>query len=197
MRPSQIGKALGHLWSSSVNSDAVAQLGLEPGETVLDIGAGFGPSALEAAAAVGPAGSVVAVDPSRVMRLVLAVRRTLVGNARQITVLKGSGEDVPLPDRSVDAAISMNVMHHLDNLKLTAAELYRVMHPGGRVLLIDEDFGHEDHSFHADHGSGPHFIDPADMVSALEAAGFVDAGESHEDVGGEISFVIRARKGTE
>ena len=67
--------------------------------------------------------------------------------------MRGAAEDLPLTRESIDAALSLNAMHHLPDLEGAARELARVLVPGGRLLLIDEDFGHADHSFHqGDHG---------------------------------------------
>lgn len=197
MTPPDLLAAIGHFWSSDVNLAAVELLDPRPGEHILDIGAGLGPASIEAARRVGPTGFVTAVDPSRSMRAVLRTRRLWQRSRPALEVRRGAAEDLPLIRWSVDAALSLNAMHHLPDLEGAAQELERVLVPGGRVLLIDEDFGHADHSFHQgdhDHGHdhGPEFVDPDHMTAVLAAAGFQEATADHRPIGGEPAYVITA-----
>ncbi|REK18082.1 MAG: methyltransferase domain-containing protein [Actinobacteria bacterium] len=190
-----------HLWSSDVNLAAVELLEPRSGENILDLGAGLGPATYELARHVGTTGQVFAVDPSRLMRAVLRVRRLTQPNQTSVSIEAGSGENLPLPTDSIDAAIALNVMHHLENLNQTASELARVLRPTARLLLIDEDFGHKDHTFGTASGNqhrGPQFVDPTEMANSLTDAGFIDISHQHTEIGGEPSFLVAAtRRGSE
>ena len=197
LTPRIVLAAAGHFWSSDVNGAAVELLDPGPGEHVLDLAAGLGPATIEAARRVGPSGRVVAVEPSRSMRTAVRARRLWQRTRPAIEVRAGSAEDLPLTRESIDAAVSLNAMHHFADLERAANELTRVLTHGGRLLLIDEDFGNDDHSFHGmggEHDHGPEFVDPDHMTALLTAAGLVDAIADHRVVGGEPAFVISATK---
>jgi SAM-dependent methyltransferase len=100
-------------------------LGSRP-RRVLDLGAGTG----LLSAVLGAAGhEVVAVDPSPEMLAELSARHP------DIEAHVGAAEQVPLPDRSVDAVVAGQAAHWFDPAP-AAAELRRVLRPGGVVGLI-------------------------------------------------------------
>jgi arsenite methyltransferase len=109
-------------------------LALQPGESVLDIGAGPGFLAAEMAAAIEPGGRVVAVDPSESMRELARSR----GAALEIR--DGSAEALPLPDDAVDVAVATQVLEYVPDVPKALAEIRRVLRPGGRVLVLDTDW---------------------------------------------------------
>jgi len=49
----------------------------------------------------------------------------------------GDIEDTPLPDRSVDLVLLSQALHHAENPRKALAEAYRILKPGGRVLILD------------------------------------------------------------
>jgi SAM-dependent methyltransferase len=95
-------------------------------DAVLDLAAGTGIVTRELA---GRARRVVAVEPDGRMRAVLAAR------CPRAEVLAGRGEDIPLPDASVDAVVISAAWHWLDPA-LAAPEIARVLRPGGRLGVI-------------------------------------------------------------
>jgi ubiquinone/menaquinone biosynthesis C-methylase UbiE len=124
--------------------DVVAQrarvleaLALQPGERVIDLGCGPGLLALDLAAKVGEAGTVECVDASESMTA-LARQRC----ARQACVNVGVGDVSMLPyDSGVfDAAVSTQVYEYVPPVELALAELYRVLRPGGRAVVVDTDW---------------------------------------------------------
>lgn len=187
--------ALRHLWSSDVNEAAVERLQPEPGDQVVDIGSGFGPATAMLADRVKPTGRVIAVDPSRILRTVLRARLALSARRKVVQPIDGTAESLPLASDSADKVLSLNVMHHMDDLERAAIELYRVMKPGSRLLLIDEDFDDDRHSYHqaaGGHHHGPELVDPDHVVRLLTAAGFDDAAATHEMIGGEPAYIVSA-----
>jgi ubiquinone/menaquinone biosynthesis C-methylase UbiE len=96
---------------------------------VLDLGAGTGRFTPALAQAFG--GPVYGVEPSRRMR-------DIAGQAAAhpaVTYLAGSGEQLPLADGSCDVVLMYLVFHHLRDPAAAAAEIARVLRPGGRVLI--------------------------------------------------------------
>ena len=111
-------------------ADAVAwvadELGLSPGRTVLDLGAGTGKLTR---ALVQTGAQVIAVEPGEQM---LSQLRRVVPDA---TALLGAAEDIPLPDNSVDAA-TMGQSFHWFRHDEALPELHRVLRPGGGIALL-------------------------------------------------------------
>jgi len=116
-----------------------AALGLKPGEHVLDIGSGPGLLACELAEAAGPNGSVTGIDPSQPMLSRARGRPRPPGSAR-LTFGPGEATSLPLADGSFDAATSTQVYEYVDDMPGALAEVYRVLRPGGRLLVLDTDW---------------------------------------------------------
>ncbi|GAA0614882.1 hypothetical protein GCM10009547_15940 [Sporichthya brevicatena] len=114
-------------------------LALRPGEVVLDVGSGPGFLAAEMAAAVGPTGRVLAVDPSDTMRA-LARSRELPPNSGAVEHLAGDATALPTPDASVDVVVSTQVLEYVADVPAALAEARRVLRPGGRVHVLDTDW---------------------------------------------------------
>jgi SAM-dependent methyltransferase len=98
-----------------------------PGATaVLDLAAGTG---AVTRLLIGRAERVFAVEPDDRMRAVLAAR------CPEAVALGGRGEDIPLPDASVDAVVISSAWHWLDP-DLAVPEIARVLRPGGALGVI-------------------------------------------------------------
>ena len=93
---------------------------------VLDLAAGTG---AVTRLLIGRAPRVVAVEPDERMRAVLAAR------CPEAEVLEGRGEDIPLPDASVDAVVIASAWHWLDPDR-AVPEIARVLRPGGALGVI-------------------------------------------------------------
>jgi ubiquinone/menaquinone biosynthesis C-methylase UbiE len=116
-----------------------AVLALRQGEKVLDIGSGAGLLAHEMATEVGPVGSVDGVDPSESM-LALARRRRPVDGAAEIRFVAGDACALPFADRSFDAAVATQVYEYVQDMPAALGEVFRVLRPGGRLLVLDTDW---------------------------------------------------------
>jgi SAM-dependent methyltransferase len=100
---------------------------IQPDATaVLDLAAGTG---AVTRLLIGRAARVVAVEPDDRMRAVLTAR------CPEAEVLEGRGEDIPLPDASLDAVVIASAWHWLDP-EQAVPEIARVLRPGGALGVI-------------------------------------------------------------
>ena len=110
---------------------------LKPGEAVLDVGCGTGGVTLPARQRVGAAGKAAGIDPAAEM--IAVARQKAQRKGLEIDFRVGVIEALPYPDASFDAVTSSLMMHHLpQHLQVKGlAEIYRVLKPGGRLLIAD------------------------------------------------------------
>jgi SAM-dependent methyltransferase len=118
----------------------VEALGLRPGERVLDIGSGPGLLTSDLAGAVGPSSTVHGVEPSEAMLAMARGRERAPGSAPVEYVLGDAG-DIPFPDGTFDAATATQVYEYVPDIPQALAEARRVLRPGGRLLVLDTDWG--------------------------------------------------------
>jgi SAM-dependent methyltransferase len=179
------------------NPTAVAELAA--GETVLDLGSGGGIDVLLSARRVGPAGKAYGLDMTDEM-LELARANQREAGVDNAEFLKGTIEDVPLPDGSVDVIISNCVINLSGDKDLVFREAARVLRPGGRLAVSDvvADPG-MDAETRRDMEQWTGCIAGAltreRFRAGLEAAGFgdVEIVETHRVHDQAASAIIRAR----
>jgi SAM-dependent methyltransferase len=109
---------------------------LKEGDIVLDLGSGAGFDSFLAARKVGKTGRVIGVDMTPEM-IAKATANAKAGNFDNVEFLLGDIEALPLPDNSVDVAISNCVINLVPDKKKVFQELNRVLRPGGRFMVSD------------------------------------------------------------
>jgi arsenite methyltransferase len=114
----------------------VRRAGLKAGESVIDLGCGAGIDTLLAARLVSPGGRAIGLDTLPEM-LVQAKTNARDGGITNVAWLRGELESIPLPDASVDVAISNGVLNLSPRKGRAMAEIFRVLRPGGRISLAD------------------------------------------------------------
>lgn len=174
----------------------VAQAGLEPGATVLEVGSGTADALLLAARAV-PGITAIGLDPDEDALAIARRKATRAG--LDVRLDRGYADRLPYPDGSIDRVLSSFMLHHLpaDEKQGALREVRRVLAPGGRLHVLDFDpdpaaagplrrllgrthahgGGHSHGGGHA-HGPTHHGDAGSPTVPALlTEAGLVDAAE--------------------
>ena len=112
---------------------ALSRAGLAPGMQVVDVGCGTGLLAREAIGIVGAGHLLIGVDPSPGMMAQVHAKGPLPG-ARFI---EGRAEKLPLPDADADFLGMGYALRHIDDVQVAFAEFRRVLRPGGRLLVLE------------------------------------------------------------
>jgi arsenite methyltransferase len=109
---------------------------LKEGDVVLDLGSGAGFDSFLAARKVGKTGKVIGVDMTPEM-IAKATANAKAGNFDNVEFLLGDIEALPLPDNSIDVAISNCVINLVPDKENVFRGLHRVLRPGGRFMVSD------------------------------------------------------------
>jgi cyclopropane fatty-acyl-phospholipid synthase-like methyltransferase len=164
----------------------IASLGLKPGQTVADIGAGPGVLSIPLAKAVAPGGKVYAVEIDKDFFPHIKQKAAAENVTNVVTVL-GAFTDPKLPARDVDVALFHDVLHHIEDragyLKATA----QYVKPNGRVAIVELP------------PSGSHKDEPSLIVTKDQAKGWMaDAGftpvQEFDGLSEGKWFIVYARK---
>jgi arsenite methyltransferase len=110
---------------------------LQPGQVVLDFGSGGGIDTILAARRVGPEGEAVGLDVLEEMCERGRRHAAEAGVGGWTRFVRGEMEDIPLPDESVDVAISNGALNLSARKSRVLAEIFRVLRPGGRLCMAD------------------------------------------------------------
>jgi len=105
-------------------------MGLEPGQAVLDVAIGTGLVAQEIQKLIQPGGELVGLDPSPGM--LAEAKRKL-----DIEVIEGYAESIPLEDNRFDVLTMGYALRHVESLDAAFTEYLRVLKPGGQVCLME------------------------------------------------------------
>jgi predicted methyltransferase len=139
----------------------LALLDVAPGRTVADVGAGGGYFTERLAAAVGPAGRVIAVD---IDSDALSQLTTRFAHARNVEVQRGLTNDPRLEADTLDGVLFVDAFHELANPAATLAAVRRALRPGRRLVIVDRAA--------TEYVAGAHAIPEARVLAESEAAGF-------------------------
>jgi arsenite methyltransferase len=112
-------------------------LDAQSGERLLDVGCGPGFYVTELLDRVGPEGRVTGIDTASAMLAVAAKRSEGHPN---VTFHQAGAAEIPAEDGEFDAVLSVQVLEYVPDVTSALAEIYRVLRPGGRVVIWDVDW---------------------------------------------------------
>ncbi len=148
-------------------------LGLLPGQTVADVGAGVGYHAWRLAARVGKNGRVYATDIQPQMLALLRDNLAQRG-VRNVVPILATADSSGLPEQSVDLVLLVDVYHEAADPSALLRQLRRALKPSGRLVLVE--FRAEDDSVPI----RPEHKMAADQLIAELALGGFRLTERHE-----------------
>ena len=168
---------VGHRWDQmrvgyygeSFHLEALSAL-LPRAWTVADIGTGTGYLLPTLAAAFD---KVIAVDPVDRMLDVAMVRPELSA-ARNVEFRQGDLSQLPIDDEGVDLALAVLVFHHVPSPLEALGEIARVVRPGGKVLVVEQQ-AHKLEEFHEKMQDRWWGFEPEWLVTQAQSAGFDQA----------------------
>jgi SAM-dependent methyltransferase len=177
----------------------VALADLTEGETVVDLGSGGGIDVFLAARKVGESGRVIGIDmtPEMLQRAEANAARAGLDN---VEFRQGLIEDLPVDDGTVDVIISNCVINLAPEKAPVFAEAYRVLRPGGRLVVSDivtdkplpAEATEDMRSWGACVAGA---LPQNDYLSAMVAAGFEGVEVLKQDgAAGAFSITVRAIK---
>jgi ubiquinone/menaquinone biosynthesis C-methylase UbiE len=152
----------------------VPQFGLEQGQNILDVGTGTGILIPYLTRAVGPAGSVTAIDYSENM---IEICKTKHSHLKNLSIKLGNIKDAALPPESFDAVICFGVFPHLEDKEKALQNINHTLKPGGKVIIAHA-LSSEELKIHHNSASSTvmHDVLPeeSEMKQLLEHTGFTE-----------------------
>jgi arsenite methyltransferase len=156
----------------NVVEQVVKEMGIRPGDQILDLGCGSG-WATRLLARAAPGAGAVGIDVARRMIAHAEELHDLTSRARYE---HGTFEELDFPDGKFERAFSMEALYYAVDLERALTELLRVLKPSGTADVVIDRF---EESVHTKGWSDAiklsmHFLSEAGWCAAFEAAGFSD-----------------------
>src|SRR5436190_19316045 len=166
-------------------------------DRLIDVGAGTG---LLGLALVDDVARVTLADPSAGM-IEVATEKLRTGDLPSVHAVRHDLIADPPPAEPFDLAVSLLVLHHIEDTAAALAAIYALLVPNGRIALADLDT--EGGTFHSAGAEGIHHhgFDRASIERLATAAGFVDVAtqtamviDEDEGEGGYPVFLLTGRR---
>ena len=157
---------------SSFLEKFVPQFGLEAGQKILDVGTGTGVLIPYLIRAVGPSGSVTAVDYSEKM---VQICKTKHSHIKNVSIKVGNIEEDAFPTESFDAVICFGVFPHLENKEKALRNINHTLKPCGKLVITHALSSEELKAHHkkvSEHVAHSVLPEKTEMTKLLEQTGF-------------------------
>ena len=151
----------------------VPNFGLKPGQNILDVGTGTGiliPFLLQA---IGPAGSITAIDYAEKM---VQTCRSKYSQLKNVTIKLQDVEELDLPPESFDAVICFGLSPHLEDKEQALYHIHRVLKPSGKLIIAHALSRTEIKAHHNSTSSAvvhDVFPEESEMKRLLKSTGFI------------------------
>jgi ubiquinone/menaquinone biosynthesis C-methylase UbiE len=125
----------------ALRKTTVELAGIQPGDSVLEVGCGTGTLTLAAKRQAGASGNVCGIDI--IPGMIEASRRKAAEANEEITFQDGSINPIPFSANQFDVVMCSFMIFHMsaETRQKGFAEIQRVLKPGGRLLVVDLAFG--------------------------------------------------------
>ena len=145
---------------------------------VLDIGTGMASTSRFLLERVSEGSRLWSLDPSEE---VIKQARTLVEkkDLKRVKFVQGTADDMEFGDGAFDFVVSVMVMHHIETVKESIAEMARVLKPGGRLIVVDFSPSAHTLDFQSRHAKED-FFTSASVSRAARAAGLRPRAEEQD-----------------
>ncbi len=157
----------------------ILRSGIEPGNTVLEIGCGSGAYILTAARTVKDSGKVFALDiqPGMLTQLKRKLARPENADVRNVRTVQAGAYNLPFEEGAFDVVCLITVLQEIPDRKKALSEIMRVLRPGGTVAVTEWIVD-------------PDYVLKSSTMRLLKTAGF----ERIETFGNLWTYTVRGRK---
>jgi ubiquinone/menaquinone biosynthesis C-methylase UbiE len=165
---------------------------VKPGDSVLEVGCGTGTLTLAAKRQAGPSGKVYGIDV--IPGMIEVSQRKAAQTNEEVSFQPGSIDNLPFADKLFDVVLCSFMIFHMSEAtrRKGIAEIYRVLKPQGRLLVLDLA-STPSSSTNTQGSSGdmpPH--DLQELVELMEASGFsdIESGPVEFQIQGNVSIAF-------
>jgi len=179
-----------HVGGIAATERLATGLKLAGGESVLDVGSGFGGPARYLATTYGCSVTGIDLTPAYVEVAEMLGRRT--GLSHHLTFVQGNALDLPFSDESFDHVWTQHVAMNIADKARLYREIYRVLKPGGRLAIYDVLRGEGEPVLYpvpwARESTMSFLVTPEEMTEVLGSTGFYEITRGDLTEAGVIWF---------